>query len=99
MSYYDHAVMMALRLGPWASRAPTQIDAEIEVAARLQRRGEPSRKAGQGIGRRLLAALARRWGFGWPHRSLPGPQSGPCPGQGADRIGRAQAEGDAPGKT
>lgn len=43
MSYYDHAVIMALRLGPWANKSPTEIDRDIEYAAMMRQRLEPRR--------------------------------------------------------
>ena len=61
MSYYDHAILMACRLGPWAKRTPTAIDRDIEEAAMLQQRLNPGRPAIRTAARRLFGLFARAW--------------------------------------
>jgi hypothetical protein len=61
MSYYDHALMMACRLGPWAKKIPAEIDRDIEHAAMLQQRLNPRRPAIHGTVTRMLRLLARGW--------------------------------------
>ena len=54
MSYYDHATMMAHKLGPWAD------DREIgRVAMDKQRRGNMSPAISRAL-KRMLQVLARR---------------------------------------
>ena len=61
MSYYDHAVMMALKLGPWAAPAP--IDAKDCTMHRLE---EPRPRVSSALAIRASSALQRL--RSWKHR-------------------------------
>jgi hypothetical protein len=54
MSYYDHAFLLALRLGPWASperQAQSSADKEIEAALLAHRQSDiASKPAKKGVG-------------------------------------------------
>ncbi|MBC7282439.1 hypothetical protein [Hoeflea sp.] len=71
MSYYDQAMMMALKLGPWANRTPTEIDRDIEQATMMRQRLTPERPAIGGAVKRMLVRFAR----GWSRRSRRRPRS------------------------
>lgn len=63
MSYYEHAVLIAMRLGPWSERPGPPFD----IPARAKRHGSGSNAAGRrgrwrSLVRRLKSRLARRSG-------------------------------------
>ena len=62
MSYYDHATMMALRLGPWADDPATE---QTRCAVSLRRSPGPG-----------MSSL-RAWIIGLAHRRTPKARRGP----------------------
>ena len=59
MSYYDHATMMAFRLGPWARKNTTEIEKDIEHAAMRAEIARPKRRPISGAVRRMLELFAQ----------------------------------------
>lgn len=78
MSYYDHGVMMAFRLGPWASRPTTGVDLDIEHAAMLQQRFDQPPSA-RGAVPRMFERLANRWNPGTRRRRPNDQETGDTP--------------------
>ena len=71
MSYYDHASLLALRLGPWASperQAPSSTDKEIEAALLAHRQSAITAKPAKS-GAAPVAALRRFLRNGFSGRS------------------------------
>jgi len=69
MSYYDHATMMAHRIGPWAERSPTEVDKDIEHRAMLQQQLDPRGPTIRVAVHRMLGWLAQRRNAGSRRRA------------------------------